>query len=586
MTGSDGSDGHPRKFGTFPRKLRQYVYQEQAAHAAAGDPCVEPAHGADAPASRIAACSPKASSPTSSSSIRRPLPTRRRTSSPDAARRGDAVRAGERAGGGGCGQVHRRARGPSASACEQRVTSENVEQPTTRARRDSSHDERRAAHQGRQPRRRGVRARVRAVGGLRCARAARPARARGEMGRWFGRDSMERDFSARLAYERAVETYAFVDADTREVYEGFAAGANRYVELHPEEFPPASRRAFTGYDVLAHDVYMVGASQAARFLARNDPDVSHAQSRAASSCATPTSEGPPPEGPWVDMPDEGSNAWAFAPSRTKSGRAILLRNPHLSWNAGYYEAHVTVPGKLDFYGDFRIGGPFGVIGGFNRDLGWATTNNDPMLQQIYALTLDRANADHYMLDGTSHPIERTKVRVDVSRRREHGERDARGAFARRSGRSIYRDSTRIYVLRAGMDGDYRAGQQFLAMMRAQVARPNGRTRCACARGSTRASRTPIAPATSSMSGMRRSRRCRRAPARTPSPSRRTPSPTCGRTTCRSTRCRRCSTRRAATSRTRTIRRTSRTCGSCSIARSIPRTSRSRGSACAASSRST
>jgi N-acyl-D-aspartate/D-glutamate deacylase len=25
-TGSDGSGGHPRKYGTFPRKLRRYVY--------------------------------------------------------------------------------------------------------------------------------------------------------------------------------------------------------------------------------------------------------------------------------------------------------------------------------------------------------------------------------------------------------------------------------------------------------------------------------------------------------------------------------------------------------------------------------
>ncbi len=39
MTGSDGSDGHPRKYGTFPRKLRQYVYEKrllalpQAVHA-------------------------------------------------------------------------------------------------------------------------------------------------------------------------------------------------------------------------------------------------------------------------------------------------------------------------------------------------------------------------------------------------------------------------------------------------------------------------------------------------------------------------------------------------------------------------
>ncbi len=29
MTGSDGSSGHPRKYGTFPRKLRVYVYQKK-----------------------------------------------------------------------------------------------------------------------------------------------------------------------------------------------------------------------------------------------------------------------------------------------------------------------------------------------------------------------------------------------------------------------------------------------------------------------------------------------------------------------------------------------------------------------------
>jgi N-acyl-D-amino-acid deacylase len=28
VTGSDGSDGHPRKYGTFPRVLREYVYNK------------------------------------------------------------------------------------------------------------------------------------------------------------------------------------------------------------------------------------------------------------------------------------------------------------------------------------------------------------------------------------------------------------------------------------------------------------------------------------------------------------------------------------------------------------------------------
>src|SRR5690606_30163960 len=94
-----------------------------------------------------------------------------------------------------------------------------------------------------------------------------------------------------------------------------------------------------------------------------------------------------------DEIEEGSNAWAFAPSRTRSGKAILLRNPHLDWTAGYYEAHITVPGELNFYGDFRIGGPFTIIGGFNEYLGWATTNNDPDTDEIYALDVDPARPD-------------------------------------------------------------------------------------------------------------------------------------------------------------------------------------------------
>src|SRR5687767_12360422 len=47
-------------------------------------------------------------------------------------------------------------------------------------------------------------------------------RARGEMGRWFGRDSMENDFDARLEHARAVETHHLLDPETRAIYEGFA----------------------------------------------------------------------------------------------------------------------------------------------------------------------------------------------------------------------------------------------------------------------------------------------------------------------------------------------------------------------------
>ncbi len=285
-------------------------------------------------------------------------------------------------------------------------------------------------------------------------------RARGEMGLWFGRDSIASDFMAQRAYAIAVESYPLLEQATRDVYDGFAEGANRYVELHPEEFPAGFVPQFTGYDIAARDVNLNRAQQASRFLRRVT------QPRDSSVTTGSDAEGDtPPLVEGMDPIEEGSNAWAFAPSRTKSGRAILLRNPHLSWSAGYYEAHVTVPGVMDFYGDFRIGGPFGVIGGFNRDLGWSTTNNDTDLDEIYALDVDSTRADHYRFEGASIPLEREVV--TVSYRNGPGiSTETREMWRTPLGPVIHRDSGRIYVLRGAAEGEYRAGEQFLHMMRA------------------------------------------------------------------------------------------------------------------------
>ena len=82
----------------------------------------------------------------------------------------------------------------------------------------------------------------------------------------------------------------------------------------------------------------------------------------------------------------GSNMWAFAPSRSQSGRAILMGNPHQPWApvSTYYEAHMIVPGKLNFYGSTFIGRPI-LTSGWNEHLGWSHTVNYPDLEEIYEL---------------------------------------------------------------------------------------------------------------------------------------------------------------------------------------------------------
>jgi acyl-homoserine-lactone acylase len=156
------------------------------------------------------------------------------------------------------------------------------------------------------------------------------------------------------------------------------------------------RPEFTAYDVAALYVYSPNPGLVRRWIRR----LSEAEE-------APLLE---PERPV----DEGSSAWALGPERTKSGAAILMRNPHLSWAAGYWEVHAVVPGRLDFYGDFRIGGPLGIIGGFNRHLGFATTNNDVNSAEVYALEIDPSRPDHYRFDGASVPIRREVLPALIS----------------------------------------------------------------------------------------------------------------------------------------------------------------------------
>jgi acyl-homoserine-lactone acylase len=271
-------------------------------------------------------------------------------------------------------------------------------------------------------------------------------RARGELARVFGRDSIESDFVRRQFHAHAVATYHLLAADTRALLEGYAAGVNAYVAGHGAEFPAWVRPVFTGHDAAALWVDETTAAKVRVFRARQA-----ARRAAADSLASL---------------DQGSNAWAFAPGRTTSGRAILLRNPHLSWDAGYYEVHLTVPGVINFYGDFRVGHSLYFNGGFNEWLGWATTNNGPDLEEIYALDVDPDRPDHYRFDGAAVPLERVPVTVEF-RNGPGLATETREFWRTPLGPVVERADGKVYVVRSPAWGEYRRVEQFLRMMQAR-----------------------------------------------------------------------------------------------------------------------
>ena len=143
----------------------------------------------------------------------------------------------------------------------------------------------------------------------------------------------------------------------------------------------------------------------------------------------------------------GSNNWAVAPSRTRSGHALLAGDPHLDLTLPsiWYEAHLVVPGALDVYGVTIPGAP-GIIIGFNRDVAWTFTNSEGDVVDFYAETVDdTARPTRYLLDGVWRPLERRVER-----------------YLGRGGELLAADTV-LYTHRGPMRRDAAAGGGWLSM---------------------------------------------------------------------------------------------------------------------------
>lgn len=230
-------------------------------------------------------------------------------------------------------------------------------------------------------------------------------RARGQEARYFGRSGIENDVAMRRFdnYEEAKKGLNQVSALYRRIVRAYAAGVNRYVEQHRKELPDWVP-VLTDADVLANSRAGAASALASPAIGRRlDEKYGGAKKTTGMSSLEPGSTD-------VDLP--GSNAFALAGTRTTSGSPILVGNPHLSWSSLYWEAQVTVPGKIDFFGSTLVGIPV-LRAGFNEHLGFVQTNNAPDLDDLFALPLDPAVPDHYLFEGKSRPLSRREVTIDV-----------------------------------------------------------------------------------------------------------------------------------------------------------------------------
>ncbi|MBT8077127.1 MAG: penicillin acylase family protein [Gammaproteobacteria bacterium] len=82
---------------------------------------------------------------------------------------------------------------------------------------------------------------------------------------------------------------------------------------------------------------------------------------------------------------QGSNEWAVAPHRSKSGRALLASDPHLALDtpATWYQNHLrAIPDGVDVVGSSFAGVPYVVLGQ-NRHITWGATVNPMDVTDTY-----------------------------------------------------------------------------------------------------------------------------------------------------------------------------------------------------------
>jgi acyl-homoserine-lactone acylase len=212
------------------------------------------------------------------------------------------------------------------------------------------------------------------------------AQSRGRAAEYFGKDYLESDRQILLFNlpDLARNTYLKQDKEYKSYVDAFVKGMNDYAKAHPDAIGKEYRQVLpvTGADIISHTMRVI----CLEFLASDDINAVRR------------------------LTEPGSNSMAIAPSKSSSGKAMLISNPHLPWYDFFiwFEAHLNSE-EINVYGVALVGMPVLTIA-FNKDLGWTHTVNPIDASDRYELTL---KGNGYLLDGRTENFIKKDVAIKV-----------------------------------------------------------------------------------------------------------------------------------------------------------------------------
>ena len=123
-----------------------------------------------------------------------------------------------------------------------------------------------------------------------------------------------------------------------------------------------------------------------------------------------------PASAWSEFPlgGIGSNAVALGKAATDNGRGMLLGNPHFPWDGSerFYQAQLTIPGKVNVEGGSLFGAPVVLIGHTNG-LAWSHTVSTAFRFTPFEEKLVPGSPTTYLVDGQPKQMKADKVTVPL-----------------------------------------------------------------------------------------------------------------------------------------------------------------------------
>lgn len=219
-----------------------------------------------------------------------------------------------------------------------------------------------------------------------------------------GESALYSDVRARLymTKEEAIENFDKSPKWLQDLCVAFADGVNYYLKTHPEvkpklltHFEPWMPMYFSEGSI-GGDIERVSTRKISDFYSNQSSD----KLAIHNGLIRPNDKEP-----------RGSNGFAISGSKTKSGNAMLLINPHTSF---FFrgELHVVSEEGLNAYGA-TTWGQFFIYQGFNEKTGWMhTSTGTDIIDEFEETIVKNEKGLHYKYGKELKPVDSVKVSLN------------------------------------------------------------------------------------------------------------------------------------------------------------------------------